>query len=281
MSSLLNRTSGLFVYRSEAGRAAEDAGWALRRELGLDAEPLDRKAIEALEPALGPEAQCGYLTQDWAHYGDPKALCDGLLDYLRRHGVEIVTGEIVRLDGVGLLTADGQHREFDRLVVAAGAWSHRLSAQFGDPLPLETERGYNTTLPNPGVSVNHMTTFAEDQFVMTPMDMGLRIGGAGEFAGLNAPPNYNRSKALLKLAERYLPSLNTQGGTEWMGNRPSTPDSLPVIDRSVRHPNVYYAFGHGHLGLTGSATTGRIIAELVQGRDPGLDLMPFRVSRFN
>ncbi len=280
MSSLLNRTGGLFVYRSEAARAAEDAGWALRREVGLAAQALNRNEIETLEPALGPEAQCGYLTEDWAHYGDPKALCDGLQNYLRENGAEIVAGEIVRIEGSATTTADGVRREFDQLIIAAGAWSHELSAQLGDPFPLETERGYNTTLPNPGVSVNHMTTFAEDSFVMTPMDMGLRIGGAVEFAGLDAPPNYRRSKALLKLAGRYLPDLDTQGGTEWMGHRPSTPDSLPVIDRSARHSNVFYAFGHGHLGLTGSATTGRIIAEMIQGRDPGLDLTPFRVSRF-
>ena len=116
---------------------------------------------------------------------------------------------------------------------------------------------------------------------MTPMSMGLRIGGAVEFAGLKAPPNYSRAQALLKLANRYLPDLNTSGGTEWMGHRPSTPDSLPVIDRSQRFDNIYYAFGHGHLGLTGSATTGRLIASLVRGEDPGIDLAPFRIARFD
>ena len=285
LSSLLHRRGGLFVYRSEVGRKAEDDGWQLRREFCLHAEALDRTAIEAREPALGPEAHCGYFTEDWAHYGDPKALCEGLLDYLRKSGVEIVADAAVRItmeDGKfrSLITMKQQSIIFDHLVVAAGAWSHKLSKQLSDPFPLETERGYNTTLPNPGLTVNTMTTFSEDHFVMTPMNMGLRIGGAVEFAGLDAPPNYERSKALLKLARRYLPGLNTEGGAEWMGHRPSTPDSLPVIGRSGHHDNVYYAFGHGHLGLTSSATTGRIIAELMVERDPALDLRPFRVSRF-
>jgi len=286
LAHLLAGRAGLFVYRSEAARTAAAEGWAIRRDLGLDAEPLDRAAIEALEPDLGAEAHCGYLTQDWAHYRDPKELCQGLLDYLRRCQVEIVTGEVDNFamaegkPAAAITTRDARH-PFDHLVVAGGAWSHKLSAKFGDFFPLETERGYNTTLPNPGVRVNTMTTFAEDHFVMTPMAMGLRVGGAVEFAGLNAAPDYRRSKALLKLARRYLPKLETAGGTEWMGHRPSTPDSLPVIGRSARFANVCYAFGHGHLGLTGSATTARIVTDLVGGRDPGLDLAPFRVTRFN
>jgi D-amino-acid dehydrogenase len=286
LSSLLHRQGGLFVYRSEAGRRVDAESWALRKDVGLHAETLDRKAIEALEPALGPEAQCGYFTEDWAHYGDPKVLCGGLLDYLRRSGVEIIAGKVIDYEikherPTAVYTSKDAKHTFDHLVIASGAWSHKLSAPLGDFFPLETERGYNTTLPDPGVTVNTMTTFSEDQFVMTPMDMGLRIGGAVEFAGLDAPPNYKRAKALLRLAERYLPGLKTDGGTEWMGHRPSSPDSLPVIDRSSRFRNVYYAFGHGHLGLTGSATTGRIITQLVQDRDPGLDLTPFRITRFN
>ena len=277
---------GLFVYRTEAARQADAPGWALRQEFGLHAQPLRRGDIEELEPALGPEAHCGYLTDDWAHYLDPKELCMALLDHLRRAGVEIIADEVVdfEIDGERpqvVITGKERRHKFDHLVIAAGAWSHKLSAPLGDFFPLETERGYNTTLPSPGLSVRHMTTFAEDHFVMTPMSMGLRIGGAVEFAGLKAPPNYRRSRALLKLAERYLPGLDTAGGTEWMGHRPSTPDSLPVIDRSARFRNVYYAFGHGHLGLTGSATSGRIIAAMVDDGEIELDLHPFRITRFN
>ena len=285
LSSMLHRRGGLFIYRSEAGRRSAEGGWALRRELGIHAEPIERAGIEGLEPALGSEARCGYFTEDWAHYGDPRRLCEGLLDYLRKAGVKIIgeTAEGFELgDKVSpsLVNTKNGRIAFDHLVIAAGAWSHKLSKQLGDPFPLETERGYNTTLPVPGVDVQRMITFAEDHFVMTPMNMGLRIGGAVEYAGLNAPPNYARSKALIKLARNYLPDLQTEGGTEWMGHRPSTPDSLPVIDRSSHHRKVYYAFGHGHLGLTGSATTGRIIAGLVKGCNSEVDLTPFRVNRF-
>jgi D-amino-acid dehydrogenase len=109
----------------------------------------------------------------------------------------------------------------------------------------------------------------------------LRIGGAAEFGGLTAKPNFKRSEALAKLASIYLPGLDSTAGVPWAGHRPATPYSLPVIDRSQHSPNVFYAFGHGHLGLTQAATTGRLIRELILDQTPSLDMAPFSVSRFS
>jgi D-amino-acid dehydrogenase len=166
-----------------------------------------------------------------------------------------------------------------RLVVAAGAWSHLLARQLGDKIPLETERGYNTTLPADAFDVKRQLVFPGHGFVVTPLATGLRIGGAVELGGLKRPPNYARSKAMLEKARRFLPGLKTEGGREWMGYRPSLPDSLPVIGRS-RAPNVFYAFGHGHLGKTQAAGTARLIRDLVCGETPALDLGPFSPQRF-
>jgi D-amino-acid dehydrogenase len=130
------------------------------------------------------------------------------------------------------------------------------------------------------VCLSQEVIFAERQFVATPLDMGLRIGGAAEFAGLEAAPNWRRSEALMTLARRYLPDLDTRSARLWMGNRPATPDSLPVICRSARQADVFYAFGHGHLGLTLGPTTGRLVADLVTGRIPSIDLAPFSITRF-
>ena len=123
--------------------------------------------------------------------------------------------------------------------------------------------------------------FAERSFVATPIEAGLRIGGAAEFAGLDAPPNYARSDALAELARRFLPGLDTRGGTRWMGHRPTTADSLPVIGPSPRRGDVVYAFGHGHTGLTFGPTTGRLVAELIAGRSTSVDVTPFAIERFN
>ena len=152
--------------------------------------------------------------------------------------------------------------------------------QAGDRVLLESERGYNTTLPNPGVTLNRQVIFGEEKFVITNIGQGLRIGGAAEFAGLNTPPNFRRSERLVEVARRYLPELNDQNGTQWMGHRPTTPDSIPVIGTSPKVSNLHYAFGHGHYGLTMAPTTGKAIASLVLNEIPDVDLSPFGISRF-
>jgi D-amino-acid dehydrogenase len=110
--------------------------------------------------------------------------------------------------------------------------------------------------------------------------MGVRVAGQAEFAGIYAEPNYQRAEVLETHMKRMFPQVRTADATRWMGRRPSMPDSLPVIGASVKHKNVYYAFGHGHLGLCGGAPTGRIVADIVGGRRPAIDLTPFRVDRF-
>ena len=123
-------------------------------------------------------------------------------------------------------------------------------------------------------------TFGGHGFVISRLSTGIRVGGAVELGGLNLPPNYKRSKAMLKKAKAFLPDLKTGGGTEWMGFRPSLPDSLPAIGRSRASPRVVYAFGHGHLGLTQSAGTARLVADLLTGAPAALDLTPFSPQRF-
>jgi D-amino-acid dehydrogenase len=186
----------------------------------------------------------------------------------------------VQADGVALVLSDGRRVLAQRVVVAAGAWSHRLAQSLGDRIPLETERGYNTTLPPGAFDLQRQLTFPGHGFVVTPIAGGVRVGGAVELAGLDAPPNYARSDVLLGKAKRFLPGLQTAGGTRWMGFRPSLPDSLPAMGWAPGDARVVYAFGHGHLGLTQSAATAEIIGALLSGKEPPLDLRPFHPARF-
>ncbi|WEZ82473.1 FAD-binding oxidoreductase [Rhizobium sp. 32-5/1] len=144
---------------------------------------------------------------------------------------------------------------------------------------LETERGYNTTFADPQVKLEVPVFFAEHGFVATPMRNALRIGGAVELARPEAPANFARAAAMRNKMRRYVPSLPESGGTEWMGRRPSTPDSVPVIGLSPRDPRIAMAFGHGHLGLTLSAVTARAVTRLLSGGDTA-DLAPFGIERF-
>ena len=267
----LTRPGALTVYESRAAYERDAGEWALKRRHGVETAFLERAEIEAMEPALGPRAVCGVFTPQWGHVSDPKRLVDGMRDWLVRQGVTITAGAVGRIEDV----------RAERVVVAAGAWSGRLARQLGDRVLIESERGYNTTIPAPGVRLGREIIFAERKFVATPLACGLRIGGAAEFGGLEAAANYKRSRALAKLAGLYLPGLASEGGTEWAGHRPTTPDSLPVIGPSPRRPSVIYAFGHGHLGLTQAATTGRLVADLIAGRAPPIDLAPYGIDRFN
>jgi D-amino-acid dehydrogenase len=151
-------------------------------------------------------------------------------------------------------------------------------------VPLETERGYHVMLRDPEAMPRLPVMDAEAKFAATPMEEGLRFAGTVEVAGLDAPPDWRRARRLLELGRRLFPALRETYPEErlslWMGHRPSTPDSLPVIGRSRRSPDVLYAFGHGHVGMAASPMTGRLIAELVDGRPPGVELAPYRAARF-
>ncbi len=281
----LHRVGALTVYESERGFQRDAADWNLKRSFGIVVEPMTGEAARAMEPALGSMICRAMFTPQWSHVDDPRRIVEGLRGWLRRNGAAIVAGTVGRVlapDGqtAGLAMQGGETLRADRVVVAAGAWSGLLARRLGDPVLLESERGYNTTFPDPGVMLDREVIFAERKFVATPLSCGLRIGGSAEFGGLDARADHRRSTALATLAARYLPGLRTAGGARWDGHRPATPDSLPVIGPSPTHPGVIYAFGHGHLGLTQAATTGRLVADLVGGRPPPVDLAPYSITRF-
>ena len=190
--------------------------------------------------------------------------------------------KLVRVCRNRLDLAVGPHIDLDRLVICAGAYSHLLAKQLGEKVLLEAERGYHMVLPNSGVKLSRSLTYARTPGAATPMDMGLRLAGTDEFAGLDAAPNWARADALVESIQEMLPDLNEPDSatTRWMGRRPGTPDSLPVIGPSKTVSNVWYGFGHGHMGLTWGPSTGRLISELMTGVKSNIDLAPFRVDRF-
>ena len=172
----------------------------------------------------------------------------------------------------------------DAAVVAAGIWSKPLATTLGDPVPLETERGYHLMIRDPEVMPTIPTANGDGKFVATPMDTGLRFAGTVELAGLDAAPDWRRARILLEQGRKMLPGLAREHAEErisvWMGHRPSMPDSLPVLGPSRATPDVIYAFGHGHVGMTCAPMTGIVVADLIAGRKPSIDIAPFAPSRF-
>lgn len=169
-------------------------------------------------------------------------------------------------------------------MIAAGAYSKVLAAAAGDRVLLETERGYHVVISDPGVAPRYpvMPSDGKMACVMTPA--GLRLAGQVELAGLQAAPNWQRAEVLLRFVRKVYPAVPADLPAErvkmWMGHRPSTPDGLPVLGPASGSADIIHAFGHGHVGLTAGATTGKVVADLVAGRQPGLDLAPYSAARF-
>jgi D-amino-acid dehydrogenase len=281
---MLRENGSLELYESEAEFRASLPGWAARDRFGIGYRHVEGQALAELQPGLAKNFVKGTFVPGWKTVSNPKDLGKAIWAYAESLGVVFVKSTVARIEpspqGVVLHFADATKSLVGKALVAAGAWSHLLARQLGDRIPLETERGYNTTLPAGAFDVKRQLIFSGHGFVITPLDTGVRVGGAVELGGLKLAPNYARSKALLEKARRFLPGLKTEGGREWMGFRPSLPDSMPVIGRSAKAPDVFYAFGHGHLGLTQAGATGRLIRDLVSGQSPAIDITPFSAQRF-
>ncbi|KAE9631012.1 NAD(P)/FAD-dependent oxidoreductase [Parasedimentitalea maritima] len=281
---LIRREGQLQLYEGEKEFQASLPDWEVRRKHGVEYTCLDgAAAIAELQPGLHSRFTHGVFTPGWMSTTDPKVWTEHLAKVFCNRGGVIDTADVQKMeqqgDLVSLHTLDGPIIA-QQVVVACGAWSHHLARTVGDHLPLETERGYNTTLPNGGFDLRTQLTFGGHGFVITKIGDGLRVGGAVELGGLKLPPNYKRSEHLLQKAARFIPELNTKGGTQWMGFRPSMPDSLPVIGRSPRAKGVLYAFGHGHLGLTQSAGTAELIAALADAASPDISIEAYAPTRF-
>jgi D-amino-acid dehydrogenase len=276
----------LFVWTSDGDLKASAPIIERQRSFGIPVELLDRSALSVLEPALGPRAAAGALYPTGCHVSDPKAVTADLANRARERGARSVRARASTLEcgheRIVVRCGDGTAVEADTVVVAAGAWSKPLAASVGDRIPLDTERGYNATLPPGALGLSRPVSFDGQGFVTTPLDCGDRVGGAVEFGGLEAPADHRRTDAILERLRPFLPDLPRDIDTtrRWMGFRPSIPDSLPVIGPSSRDRRIIYAFGHGHYGLTQSAVTGEIVTALAEGRRPPVDPEPYAASRF-
>ncbi len=282
--SMIRADGSLELYSDEKAFQNALSSWDFRKTHGVPFEHVRGQRLAELQPGLSPSVVAGTFSPSWRTLSNPYDYCMALWSYAEKLGARFEPGTVESLNGndanASVNLTDGRQLDADYVINAAGAWSHKLAATIGEKIPLETERGYNTNLPSGAFDAKRMLIFSSDAFVLTPLSTGIRIGGAVELAGLNIKPNYRRSEAMLEKAKRYLPDLKTDGGIHWMGYRPSLPDTLPAIGASKKSPRIIHAFGHGHLGLTQSAATGRLLCDLISGEAPSLDLTPFNPRRF-
>lgn len=284
--NLVTRTGCLYVYSGEAAARQWRWGMDLRRRLGVELRDVGQEELEALEPDLRGRFRFGILAPENGSTLDPSALTKALFARALEDGAAVhrTRAASVRRAGRGRVDAvvleDGREVGCDGIVLAGGAWSGAFARGLGARIPLETQRGYHVTVRSNNLGLRHTVMAVEHNMMVNPMRMGLRLAGTVEFAGLKAPPDDTRADALLARGREMFPHLDASDVTRWMGHRPCLPDSLPVIDRAPGLENAWFAFGHGHVGMCGAATTGREIANLVAGRAPEIDLAPFRATRF-
>lgn len=276
----------LFVFRS---RSALDhyahTDDLLRERFDMGAKRLDADALLALEPALLPGSAGGY----W-YTGDAHLRPDRLMSELRRvivaAGVEIVencevTG-FLRENGVAKAALANREFTADRFVVATGAWTPQLNRELGCRVPIQPGKGYSITMPRPAICPTIPLIFEEHRVAVTPFQSGYRIGSTMEFAGYDESLNRSRLALLTEAAKVYLREPQAAPvQEEWFGWRPMTFDSLPIIDRSPIMNNVMIAAGHNMLGLSMAPATGRLVTELLDGRDPHVPTEPYSLKRFH
>ena len=283
-ADLIRNTGSLVVFKTERGFDGSKREWDIRGARQVRQQRLDARALSDLVPNLSPEYRHGILLPDHGYVADPHRLTNVLAETFVRDGGKIMRSAVSRIEplagGITRLHTDGATIDAEKVVLAAGAWSARLLAPLGVSVPLETQRGYHIMVANANQMPSLPVVSADAKVYATPMEHGLRFAGTVEFAGLEAAPDYRRADALVPLAKDMFPGLEIDTVTRWMGHRPCLPDSLPIIGTAPRHPSLVLAFGHGHHGMTGASTTGRIVADIIAGRPSGVDLTPYRAERF-
>jgi D-amino-acid dehydrogenase len=272
-----------YVYPSRADFEADAFGWGLRAEHGITGQGLEGEALRAWDPHLSPRYNFAYLMEDHGYISSPGRYVAALADWFQSQGGRFQQADVQAVkaleQGVSL-TIGGHDQYFDRLVLATGAFTDALSRGLGIKAQIEPERGYHLLLKKPNFMPKQALMVADHKYVVTPMEEGLRIAGVVEFGGFGT----DKSKAPLDLLRRsikqFYPELTWEDEESWLGFRPATLDSLPLVGPHPDHEQIFFAAGHQHVGLTGGPKTGRLVADMMAGRHPNVDLSAFAPDRF-
>ena len=255
----------------------------IREELGVKQQLLSPKDIHDLEPNIKPFYHAGVFYDYARHARDPKKILLKLFEnFLKKGGkfIKLNINDINFDEDKPVIRSETQRFIFDKLVIACGAFSKKLTDKLHENIPLDTERGYHVHFKDCDHLISRPIVHLNKAIAVTPMEQGLRVVGTVEFGGLNNPLSKSRIKNLVVNANNIFDKL-PEHQDEWLGFRPSLPDFLPVLGPSKNYKNVYYSFGHHHLGWTLGAISGKIIAKMIANENTNLDLEPYSSQRFS
>jgi D-amino-acid dehydrogenase len=279
--NLVSRRGMLKVYESEASFARAKFEIEVLQHTGRRFDIVSGDEIRQLEPGLAPIFARGLFFDDNSGILNPGKLVARFAETFVAQGGKVVERHARIFSGNGpyRIHTDGGEEETDIIVIAAGSWSSRLARQFGTRILLDAERGYHVMLPHPETPLNRPVALTAHSVFLSPMDDGMRLTTGVELGGNESPPDYTRVRRMISRVAGSVNGFRAEEQSVWLGFRPSTPNGVPFIDELPGHPNVYIAAGGGHVGMTMAPISGRIISDLVAGRDPDIDLAPYRVNR--
>lgn len=288
VSHLIVRTGLLHAYLSRMHFLEDAKAWEIRRKEGVEWKELDAEALATLEPDLDRRYTFGVLVPETGSCRNPGAYTAALIAYAQTQGAQLIraraTGFRIEQGKLKAVVTDVGEFDCDKAVIAIGARAKTLARLAGDQVSLESERGYHAVVSDPEAGPRIPTMFADRKVIVTSMERGLRVAGQVEIAQTDDTPDWRRAEILRKHLVALYPKLpddlSADRITIWMGRRPSTPDGLPCIGLASGSADIIHAYGHGHVGLVGSARTGRLVAQLATGAQPEISLIPFSPQRF-
>ena len=281
LSGLVENKGIMYIWNDQNLKSRE-LEFNIRKEIGAEQQLLNQKEIHDLEPNIKKIYHAGVFYKNARHARNPKKILLKLFDlFLKKDGkfLKLNIKDITFDNEKPTLKSETQKFIFDKVVIACGAFSKKLTDQLDEKIPLDTERGYHIHFKGCDHLISRPVVFTNRGFGMTPMEQGLRVVGTVEFGGLENPLNKSRIKNLINNAKYMLDGL-PEHEDEWLGFRPTLPDYLPVIGPSKNYKNIFYSFGHHHLGWTLAAISGKIISNMIADKNTNLNLEPYSSKRF-
>ena len=282
LEGLVEKKGILYIWNDQSLKS-RDLEIKVRNELGVDQQVVTPKEIHDLEPNVKPIYHGGVYYQHGRHARNPKKILLKLFDLFIKKGGKFSKMNIKDINFAEekpIIKAENQSFLFDKVVIACGSFSKKLTDNLDEKIPLDTERGYHVHFKDCDHLLTRPVIFQNRGFGITPMEQGLRVVGTVEFGGLENPLSKSRIKNLINNAKYMMGDL-PEHEDEWLGFRPTLPDCLPVIGPSKNHKNIFYCFGHHHLGWTLGPISGKIISGMIAEENTNLDLKPYSSLRFN
>jgi D-amino-acid dehydrogenase len=283
-ADLVRRSGQVQIWEDETESPSATLEREIQQRHGIEAQVLTVDDLRQMLPGIAPSVRRGLLVPGNGFTISPPRMVRTLGELFRAAGGTVLPERAMKLipreGGGAMVMTNVANHTASQVAIAAGAWSRTLLDPLGVRVALETERGYHAMLPNPSVTPRYTISVKSRGFGLTPMEDGLRAAGTVEIAGLHAPPDERRARVLARHAAALFPGLRHDEPVLWMGFRPSTPDSLPVLGAAPRHAGLFLAFGHGHFGMTGGPPSARLVARLMLGAAPPIDPAPYRAERF-